>query len=199
MALLIIILLLVVFTAWRDKRPLKLVLSEEEAKAVKARWWAAARGELKAWAICCGIGFALLAEPLAAAHWRPAVYVAIAYVTLLLFSRLAIRVTLGISVLAYGVDALATILGHPLCQPIVVMAPIAAVVVAIMIRALLFLFSLVPPLPRIVDRQVPPRLKAPEEPEYDFQTDTYLYKEGNREPAFIRFPRYEDRPENRRS
>jgi hypothetical protein len=29
--------------------------------------------------------------------------------------------------------------------------------------------------------------------------DTYLYKEGNREPAFLRYPRYKDRPENRRN
>ena len=31
---------------------------------------------------------------------------------------------------------------------------------------------------------------------YDYGTDTYVYKEGNREPARIRWPRDEDRPEN---
>ena len=141
MALLTIIVLLVVAAAWRGGRPLKIVLSDEEAKAVKARWWAAARGELKMWAICFGLGFALLWDPLAAAHWRPLVYVALAWASLLLFSRLAIWSTLCAGVLAYGVLALTSTLGHPICQPIVVIGPIAACIGAILIRCALTLVA----------------------------------------------------------
>jgi hypothetical protein len=141
MALLTVIVLLVVAAAWRGGRPLKIVLSDEEAKAVKARWWAAARGELKLWAICFPIGFALLWDPLAAAHWRPLVYVALAWASFLLFSRLAIWGTLAIGVLAYALLALSTVLGHPICQPIVVIGPIAACIGAILIRCVLTLVA----------------------------------------------------------
>jgi hypothetical protein len=56
MALLTLILLFVVFAAWKDRRPLKIVLTPEEARAVRARWWEAAKGELQCWAVCAGLG-----------------------------------------------------------------------------------------------------------------------------------------------
>jgi hypothetical protein len=34
-------------------------------------------------------------------------------------------------------------------------------------------------------------------PEYDWDTDTWRYENGNHEPANIKYPKYEDRPENR--
>jgi len=141
MAILSIIVLVVIVVAWRDRRPLKLVLTDEEAKAIKERWWAAARGEFKVWAICFGIGSAVLWDPLAAAHWRPLVYASISWGSLLLFSRLAIWSTLCAGVLAYGVLALTSTLGHPICQPIVVIGPIAACIGAILIRCALTLVA----------------------------------------------------------
>jgi hypothetical protein len=139
MALLAIILLLLIFTAWRSGHPLKLVLNAEESKAVKARWWAAARGELRAWMICFVVGFAVLWEPLSAMHWSVVVYAAIAWASLLLFSRLAIWGTLILGVPAWCIGAAAEKLGHSICPPFYVIGPIIAAVGAMLIRCMITL------------------------------------------------------------
>jgi hypothetical protein len=71
---LIIIIVLVVLWAHKSGRPMKLVLTPEEAKAVKERWWLLARAELKSWAICFMFGYALVADTLAKEHWHWYVY-----------------------------------------------------------------------------------------------------------------------------
>jgi hypothetical protein len=64
-------------------------------------------------------------------------------------------------------------------------------IVLFLIRCFLSFFKLILIVPSVMKSET-------EEPIYDYQTDTYLYPEGNREPAFLRFQRYEDRPENTR-
>jgi hypothetical protein len=90
MGFLIIIIVLVILWAHKSGHPMKLVLTPEEAKAVKARWWKAARVELKVWAIFFVLGYALASDTLAKEHWRWPIYAMIVLASLQLFSRLAI-------------------------------------------------------------------------------------------------------------
>jgi hypothetical protein len=159
MALLTIIVLFLVFKALREKHPLKLILTEAEAKAIRARWWAAAKGELSAWAVCFVLGGALLGEDLVEAHWKPFTYVAIVWVSLLLFSRLAIWITLAAAVLAY----LGNAIGIHFYSSVTPFAMGAAGIYAMAIRAVLFLFSASKPC-RHVYQPRPPR-----RPVYDLE------------------------------
>ena len=74
MGMLIIIGVLILLWAHKSGRPMKLVLTPEESKAVKTRWWKAAMVELKVWAIVFGIGCALAAETLSKEHWHWSIY-----------------------------------------------------------------------------------------------------------------------------
>ncbi len=201
MGVLIIIIVLVFLWAYKSGRPMKLVLAPEEAKQVRERWWRFAKTELKVWALFFVLGYALVGNALAAEHWKWYVYVFIVWCSLMLCSRLAIWVTVAGVAICFIVGTVAEAFGHKL--PAQFVAPvIIAVPMAIIIRALLFCFT--PVAGASVKSSEPP---APikfvnhdhEEPVYDWETDTYLYKEGNREPAFLRYPRYKDRPENRRN
>jgi hypothetical protein len=137
MALLTIIILFVVFAAWKDRRPLKIVLTPEEARAVRARWWAAAKGELVAWAVVCGLLLALLGQDLATAHWKTMTYVAIVWASLLLFSRLAIWSTLALAIPAYLIGATGIHI-WPATTPFVMVSGCACAIIA---RAILFIFA----------------------------------------------------------
>jgi hypothetical protein len=189
MTLLTIIVLLIIFKAWKDGRPLKLVLSEEEARAVKAQWWSAARRELKIWVVCFVIGSALFATTLEAAHWDPAVYVAIAWASLVLFSRLAIWISLGVGMAALVVEVITSTLGHPICPAWFVMGPIITCVAAIVIRFFVSCggVSALAGSARIISEQHSRTVSAAhEDPVYDVQTDENVHSNGRREPAFLR-------------
>jgi hypothetical protein len=189
MTLLAIIVLLVVFKAWKDGRPLKLVLSEEEARAVKARWWTAARRELKIWAVCFVVGSALFAATLASAHWHPVVYVAITWASLVLFSRLALWISLGVGLVALVLEVIASTLGHPMCPSWFVMGPIITCLAAIVIRFFVSCggMSALAGSARIISEQHSRTVNtADEDPVYDVQTDENVYSNGRREPAFLR-------------
>jgi hypothetical protein len=201
MGVLIIIIVLVVLWAHKSGRPMKLVLTPEEAKAVKAKWWFRARNEVKVWAICFVLGYALVGQSLASAHWHWPIYAMIVLGSLQLFSRLAIWGTFAFWVVALVVTSIPELLGHHrLFNPLYIMMPLMGAIIAILVRFFFMSWN-----PR-TDTPVKPTslhkgiFSAPsfDDRVYDYETDTYLYKEGNREPAFIRYPRNEDRPENRR-
>jgi hypothetical protein len=137
MTLIVIVVLFLVFKALREKRPLKIVLTPEEAHAVRARWWASAKRELLAWAVCAGLAGALFAQDLESAHWKPMTYVAIVWGSLILFSRLAIWTTLALAVLAYLVYAT----GIHLWPPVAPFVMASGCVYAIVARAILFIFA----------------------------------------------------------
>jgi hypothetical protein len=199
MTLLAIIVLLIVFKAWKDGRPLKLVLSEEEARAVKARWWTAARRELKIWAICFVIGSALFAATLQSANWHPGVYVALAWGSLVLFSRLAIWIGLGVGLVALVLEVITSTLGHPMWPSWFVMGPIITCLTAIVIRFFVSCggLSALAGSARIISEQHGRTVnEADEDPVYDVQTDENVYSSGRREPAFLR-PYDEPRNRNR--
>jgi hypothetical protein len=201
MGVLIIIVLLVIAWAYKSGRPMKLVLTPEEAKAVKARWWLIARNELKVWAIFFALGYALAADALAREHWHWSIYAMIVLGSLQLFSRLAIWGTFAFSLVALVVASISELLiHHRLFNSQYIMVPLIGAIIAIFVR---LFFTFWKP-----GRKTPVKAMSPhgsifaapdfDDRVYDYRTDTYLYKEGNREPARIRYPRDEDRPENRR-
>ena len=198
MGALIIIAVLVLVWAYKTGRPLKLVLSPEESKALKAGWWKAAIAELKVWAIFFALGYALASETLAKEHWHWSIYALIVWCSLLLFSRLAIWITLAGVAALFALATLAKALLHSTIQSPPFLGPlIIAVILAILVR---FFFMFWKPAP---ESSKPPSeqkglFSAPSSDDrvYDYETDTYVYKEGNREAAHIRWPRDEDRPEN---
>lgn len=134
MSFLLIALAIAAWTAFRQGRPVKLVLSPEEAQAVKARWWASAKAELRVWAIAFVIGCALLGNALASAHWSPLVYLAIVWASLMLFSRLAIWITVACGILLYALVAITTTIGHPICPIMFAILPLEGCLFAIIIR-----------------------------------------------------------------
>jgi hypothetical protein len=137
MTIIVITVLFLVFKALRERRPLKIVLTPEEARAVRDLWWSAAKGELVAWAVVSSIGLALLGQDLEATHWKTITYVTIVWVSLILFSRLAIWLTLAAAVMGYVASATGIHL-WPAETPFVM---VSACVYAIVVRAILFLFS----------------------------------------------------------
>jgi len=196
MGFLIVTIALVTVWAYKTGRPMKLVLTPEEAKAVKATWWFSARNELKIWAIFFVLGYALAGQPLAAAHWHWPIYAMIVLGSLQLFSRLAIWGTFLLWVVALVVSFIAELLGHHrLFDPLYVMVPLMGAIMAVLAR---FFFMFWKPRPA---GSKPPWLHNPFVPPkkdrvYDSETDTYVYANGFRQPAYIRYPRDEDRPEN---
>jgi hypothetical protein len=82
---------------------------------------------------------------------------------------------------------------------LVVGAPLTALMFAIILRVLGFLMASVRTTPGSkpeVTSDKPLKCITSDTPQDDWDTDTWLYENGNRERAFIRFRRYED--ENRR-
>src|SRR5258707_11052384 len=135
MGFLIGIITLVIIWAHKTRRPMKLVLTPEEAKAVKATWWFSARNELKIWAIFFVLGYALVGQPLAAAHWHWPINAMIVLGSLHLFSRLAIWGTFLSWVVALVVSFIAELLGHHrLFNPLCVMVPLMGAIIAILVR-----------------------------------------------------------------
>jgi len=197
MGMLIIIGVLILLWAHKSGRPIKLVLTPEESKTVKARWWKAALVELKVWAIIFGAGYALAAETLSKEHWHWSIYAFIVWCSLLLFSRLAIWITLAGVAALFALASLAEALLHYTIKCPSLFGPLViAVVLAILVR---FFVTVWKPSPDGVKPVTGHNnlLSPPQDDRvYDYQTDTYVYKEGNREPARIRWPREEDKPEN---
>ena len=135
MGFVIIIVLLVLLWAYRAGRPMKLVLTPEEAKVIKANWWAAARAELKIWAIFFALGFAIVGHSLASAHWQWPIYAMIVLASLQIFSRLIIWATFGLWVVAWTLGLIAEVLGyHTLFNPLYIMVPLTGAIIAIVIR-----------------------------------------------------------------
>ncbi len=197
MGFLIIIIVLVILWAHKSGRPMKLVLTPEEAKAVKAKWWRTAGFELKLWAGAFALGYALAGNALASEHWHWSIYALIVWCSLLLFSRLAIWITLAGVAALFALASLAKALLHytiqspPLFGPLVI-----AAILAILVR-FFFMFWKPDPVGSTPPSAQQGIFSPPvEDRVYDYETDTYVYKEGNREPARIRWPRDEDRPEN---
>jgi hypothetical protein len=197
MGMLIIIGVLVLLWVHKSGRPIKLVLTPEEAKAVKAHWWKAAIVELKVWAILFVVGYALAAETLSKEHWHWSIYAFIVWCSLLLFSRLAIWITLAGIAGLFALASLAEVVLHYTIKCPALFGPLViAVILALLVRFFVMFWK--PsgggfnPVTRQNNLLSPPQ----DDRVYDYQTDTYVYKEGNREPARIRWPRDEDRPEN---
>ena len=202
MALLTIIIVLVVLWASRNGL-LKVVLTPEEARMIRECWWRTAWVELKAWAICFAFGYALAADTFAREHWHWSIYILIVWCSLLFFSRLAIWVTLaGVAVLLTVGSVAKVLLNYTIQSPPLFGPLLIAVVFAIIIRAVFFLS-----LRQAGTTNSKPKPDSSPEgpdasvkhhaPEYNWDTDTWRYENGNREPANIRYPKYEDRPENR--
>jgi hypothetical protein len=200
MGVLIIIIVLVVLWAHKSGRPMKLLLTPEEAKAVKAKWWFRARNEVKVWAICFVLGYALVGQSLASAHWHWPIYAMIVLGSLQLFSRLAIWGTFALWAVTWAVASTAELLHHQLCNPLYIMVPLMGAIIAILAR---FIWRCCKPTKESPVKKISPfegifAAQDFDDRVYDYETDTYLYKEGNRQNAYIRYPRDEDRPENRR-
>ena len=200
MGVLIIIVVLVIVWAYKSGRPMKLVLTPEEAKAVKAKWWLIARNELKVWVIFFALGYALAADALAREHWHWSIYAMIVLGSLQLFSRLAIWGTFVLWAAALVVAYISQLFWHhQLFNLRYIMVPLMGAIIAIFVRLFFTFWKLGT---KTVKTTSPHDsiFAAPDFDDrvYDYRTDTYLYKEGNREPARIRYPRDEDRPENRR-
>ena len=196
MGFLIIIIVLVVLWAHKSGRPMKLVLKPEEAKAVRAKWWRTAGFELKLWAGAFVLGYALAGNALASEHWHWYVYIFIVWGSLLLFSRLAIWATVVWIALYFAAATFAHYLLKYDLPSLAVSVPLMGAIIAILVR-FFFMFWKPDPVgskPPSAQQGIfsPPK----EDRVYDYETDTYVYKEGNREPARIRWPRDEDRPEN---
>ena len=200
MALLTIVIVLVALWASRTGR-LKVVLTPEEARTMRERWWRTAWVELKAWVICFAFGYALAADALAREHWHWSIYALIVWCSLLFFSRLAIWVTLaGVAVLLAVGSVAKVLLNYSIQSPLFGPLLIAALF-AIIIRAVFFL-SVRQPETTTRKPQPDSSPDGPDAsvkhhtPEYEWDTDTWRYENGNREPANIRYPKYEGRPEN---
>jgi len=197
MGVLIIIVLLVILWAYKSGRPLKLVLTPEEAKAVKARWWLLARNELKVWAIFFVLGYALAADALAREHWHWSIYAMIVWGSLQLISRLAIWGTFVLWAVALVVAYISQLFWHhQLFNLRYIMVPLMGAIIAILVRFFFMFWKPDPVGSRPPSAQQGIFSPPKEDRVYDYETDTYVYKEGNREPARIRWPRDEDRPEN---
>lgn len=169
------------------------VVSEDQAKAIKARWWFWVRFELIAWALCFALGYSLLETPLREAHWPAWVYWAIIGCSLLLFSRLVIWLTLVVAGVAFAVGWAAYQLGHPLYPPVPGYVLVACIM-AIIIRSPVGLFYLrhLGDSAREGTRQAK-GFGIPEEPEdYDPVTDEHVFEDGRRERAFLRRKSDED-------
>ena len=198
MGALIIIAVLVLVWAYKTGRPMKLVLTPEEAKAVRAKWWRTARFELKLWAVAFVLGYALAGNALASEHWRWYVYVFIVWGSLLIFSRLAIWATVVWLALYFAAATFAHYLLKYDMPSLAVLVPILSVTCAIIIRAVLLLGTrhgklLVNPPPPAPPTSVP----GDSLPKYDWDTDTWLYENGNRAPAYIRHKKYDENHSNR--
>jgi len=188
MAVLIIIFLCVVLAARYSGRPVKLVLSDEEARLVKERWWAAARAELKGWTVFFAFGCAFCWNTLRESHWDWKLYAGLILGSLLLFSRLAIWTTLAVSVLVYALGFIYP--GPATYGAYCFLACLGAIVLRFICLVMVKYQSANPVPPQ--DPPAPSPKKA-SKPVYDWQFDEYVYPEGNREPAFLRFKNYAER------
>lgn len=137
MTVIAIIVLFLVFKAIRERRPLKIILTPEEAHSVSVRWWSCAKKELVTWAVIAGLAVVLLGQNLESGHWKTMTYVVITWGSLLLFSRIAIWLTLAIAILSYLLYAMGIHL-WPAAAPF---SMATACVAAIIARAILFLLS----------------------------------------------------------
>jgi hypothetical protein len=199
MALLLIIVAFMVLMAWKQGRPLKLVLTLEEARKVREQWWFTAKCELKVWAILFVFGYVLVGNALASKHWEWYIYVFIGWCSLMLFSRLAIWATAAWVIGCFVTGFFSHYVLKREIPSLVVGAPLTALMFAIILRALGFLMASVRTTAGTkpeVTSDGPLKCIKSHTPEYDWDTDTWLYENGNRERAFIRFRRYEHK--NRR-
>lgn len=163
MGLIVIVGLVWMLWAYRTGRPLKLILSPQEAALLRAHWWQAARRELMAWIVVTGIGFAVFAQPLADMQLSRDRYFWMVWSSLLLFSRMAIWVSVIVLIAGYTIGIAAYILGHPLYSPATVMIPFAMCVIAIIIRCVFtFLYVSAPRKEQLQTMAYPLYLRTPE-------------------------------------
>jgi hypothetical protein len=163
------------------------ILTDQQANAIKRKWWFWARFELLAWALFFAFGYSLLEFPLREAHWPAWVYWAIIGCSLLLFSRLAIWATFIVATVAHGIGWAAYSAGHPLFTPVTGYF-VCASVAAMVIRSPLGLFmvwSMADSIKAGADHIRSSSLV--EEPVYyDARSHEHVYTDGRRERAFLK-------------
>jgi hypothetical protein len=98
--LLLVIVVVCALCAWKAGRPVKLFLTQQEARYWRVYWWTCAKRELKAWLICFPLPYLILVAGCNGQDWGLGVHLAVVGISLLVFSRLCIW--LVIVVLAYG-------------------------------------------------------------------------------------------------
>jgi hypothetical protein len=91
----LIIVVVCALCAWKAGRPVKLFLTNQEAVYWRAHWWQCAKQEFKAWLICFPLPYLMLVSALGQG-WQPGVHLSIIGVSLLVFSRLAIWLVVGV-------------------------------------------------------------------------------------------------------
>lgn len=127
MTIIIILLCLFVYARWKHGHSVKLVLTEDEARAIRERWVSEALSEFKAGAVVSALLFAVTIS----AHWEWTIYAGITLVAMLMFSRIVIWIALGVSILAFLVNS---VVGQPLCNTAWIAWVQIACVVAIVVR-----------------------------------------------------------------
>jgi hypothetical protein len=149
---------------------------------IRGRWARAACLELKAWAIVCALLLALCYDGL---KDLPAqLKILVVWYSLMLFSRIAIWVTIGMLALLSAISLSGWQPPDFPFGPLLV-----GLALAILIRAFLFLNTF-----KVHNhsglRPPPIRLPHGEDgfvPKHDWDSDSWIYEDGNKEPAHIRF------------
>lgn len=123
MTILIILLCLFVYARWKHGHSVKLVLTEDEARAIRERWVREALAECKAGAVVSALLFAVTMS----ARWEWSIYAGITLVAMLMFSRIVIWITIAGSILAFLIDCVAGQVIDPVCIAMIQIACAVAV------------------------------------------------------------------------
>lgn len=135
MSFLVLIILGAAFMAWKKRKPLKLVLSEDEARFCKERWWREARAEFKMWMVL----FFFSAAVLSMFRCEAMVYLAVGLFELILVSRLVLLVMLLAAVIGWIIGSAAAAIGHPIYSAEMITVMFMMCFMAIAVRFFLFL------------------------------------------------------------
>jgi hypothetical protein len=177
------------------------ILSEEQAKAIKAKWWWWARFELIVWAIVFALGYAALEAPLRELHWPAWKYWAIVGCSLLLFSRMVIWLTFFCGWIVYAIAWTSYQLGHPMPQLVPVPGTmVIASALVMLIRSplgLFFLWSLADTIKQAGHSISAIGSDEEATKQYDWYSDEYVYESGLRVPANLRRRRDEGEDNHR--
>lgn len=134
MSFLILIILGAAFMAWKKRKPLKLVLSEDEARFCKERWWHCARLELQSWCVV-----ALVTAALSATFGvPPAGFLVVGLIEAILISRIVLCLVVILASAAWVIGSAAAAIGHPLYTPEPITVAMMVCMSAIVARFLLW-------------------------------------------------------------